>query len=354
MVGVPALALWLAGPSSRMCWPMRLLTSHRRRNSGGHDGDGEGGPTRGHEREHRSAAHVLGSRRRRHGPRAPRPPRPGRRRAGERRPPPGWSRGPCRPPPPRRRRRPDRPLGRWPAAGRARRAGDRRHGAWSAEGTAPARTSADDGFGVLVARVVRGEDGHVGQAGGRFAHQGALGPVPAPPAAEDHEDPPAGPGQSPGLAQGHLEAGRGVGVVDETVQGAPRSGVATTSSRPGTAPAADSPAATTSGSTPRTTAASAASRAFSTLTAPVIASSTRWARQVNEEPPGSRARPSEAASRRTADQGDPGVGQQPSAPAVVGVHHPAHGPLGREQRGLGREVVRPSSGGSRGGRGSGW
>ncbi len=29
MVGVPALAMWTWGPSSRICWPMLFLSSHR-------------------------------------------------------------------------------------------------------------------------------------------------------------------------------------------------------------------------------------------------------------------------------------------------------------------------------------
>ncbi len=31
IVGVPALAMWTCGPSSRICWPMLFLSSHRMR-----------------------------------------------------------------------------------------------------------------------------------------------------------------------------------------------------------------------------------------------------------------------------------------------------------------------------------
>ena len=71
----------------------------------------------------------------------------------------------------------------------------------------PARNAAqhllDDGQRVLVAGVVGREEGQVAQVRRRRAHQGALGPVPVPAAAEDAEHP-ARRGQPARLAEHDL------------------------------------------------------------------------------------------------------------------------------------------------------
>ena len=82
----------------------------------------------------------------------------------------------------------------------------------------PAQHLRDDGSRILVARVVRRDEGDVAHARGDAAHQGALGPVPIPPAAEDAQDPTARRKGS-SLAQHHLQPGRRVRVVDEHGEG---------------------------------------------------------------------------------------------------------------------------------------
>ena len=175
---------------------------------GGQHGHPQGDAARGHQRDHRSAPRpAVGQRRPGH--------RPGRRRAGAGRPPPGWSRGPCRPPPPRRRVGRGRPPGRW----RRRRSGSTTSSAALA-GT-PARTwsmmaagSSDRGLSEVRTATSASRPGHL-------AHQRALGRVPVAPAAE-HAHHPAVAGQTPGRGQGHVQAGRGVGVVDQDGEAAGR------------------------------------------------------------------------------------------------------------------------------------
>ncbi len=75
-----------------------------------------------------------------------------------------------------------------------------------------------DGSGVLATRVVGGEDGEVGQAGGDLAHQRSLGPVAVAAAAEDHQHTP-GPGHAAGTGEGLLKGVGGVGVVDQHREG---------------------------------------------------------------------------------------------------------------------------------------
>jgi hypothetical protein len=75
----------------------------------------------------------------------------------------------------------------------------------------------DDRLGILTARIVRGDDGHVGKARGDRAHQRTLAPVPIAAAAE-HTDQPA-VRQRAGLVQHRLEGTRLVRVVDQHGEG---------------------------------------------------------------------------------------------------------------------------------------
>ena len=208
MVGVPALATWVAGPSSLMCWPICAAAEVADEERGGEDGDPQRDASRDEQSEHVAsglrvqppesrrprgrrrtassrAAQVLGSdpnrteRARRastassKGSRCPRPP--------------GRSRAPCRRPRRRPPGRPHRGHGGSPPRGRAR---PRRAGC-PARRACPPSTSSMMARGIFVARVVRRHERQVAQARGHAAHDGALGPVPVPAAPEDAQHPPA-------------------------------------------------------------------------------------------------------------------------------------------------------------------
>ncbi len=173
----------------------------------------------------------------------------------------------------------------------------------------------DDGRRVLGAGVVRGEHDHLGHAGGHRPHLGALAPV-AVAAATEQADHPSAVGHVTSRGDGPLQPGRGVGIVDHHGEGRP---ARTTSMRPGTGWAAPSPSATRSSSTPRRVATVAATRALSTLKAPLNGSVTGRPRQRKDDQPMPRRIP-DASARRTAVTG------RPRTP------RPGGGPRGRRRR----------------------
>ena len=72
----------------------------------------------------------------------------------------------------------------------------------------------DDGRRILVARVVGRHEGEVAEVRCGCSHQGPLGPVTVPTAAEDAEHTPGGR-QCARLSEHHLQPDRCVGVVDQ-------------------------------------------------------------------------------------------------------------------------------------------
>ena len=214
MVGVPALATWVAGPSSLMCWPISRLPEVADEKGGGEDGD----PQRDAPRDEQSEHVASGFRMRaagaeptaagaavtptggavgapaprcsgptRSAPTGPGAPRPRRRRADARPRSPDRSRGPC---PAMTTTSPGA------AASRARRIATPRSGSTTTRGLSrppgiPPSTSSMMARRILVAWVVRRHEGEVAQARRHRAHQRALGPVPVPAAPEDAQHPTA-------------------------------------------------------------------------------------------------------------------------------------------------------------------
>ncbi len=169
---------------------------------------------------------------------------------------------------------------------------------------------------------------------GRFP----LVPVSTAPEHADHptRTGPSRSNQVPGRRQGGIQAGRGVGIVHQHDEG--RTGLDTTSIRPGTGSAPARPAAIWSSSTPSESATVAASRALSTLNRPDSGRVTGRPRHRNED------EPTEVTMSSASERGDPDhpvpdhlVGQS-VAPGVVHVDHGHLGPVGIEQPGLGPEV----------------
>ena len=256
MVGVPALAMWTWGPSSRICWPMLFLISHRM--STGVD---------------RTATHratppdviseiIAGV--------------PPNRSARARRASTRSSNGTDRPPTvwvvswPLPATSTTSPGSARPTASRmaAARSGST---TTSAPAPSPGPDLVDDGHGVLGPRVVRGQDDHVGQPRRHRAHLRPLPRVAVAAAPEQRRSrgrrrPGRGPRSAP--PRGRPGCGRS--------RRAPRPGSGGHHLHPARAPdrRRPRPSTTWSSSTPRVVATAAATRALSTLNRPVSGRST--------------------------------------------------------------------------------
>ena len=237
IVGVPAFRVWWAGPSTRICWPIRQRMSQRssigvpkpatRIETAPADRRGiTGPPPRG-----ASARQLLGD-----DVAVVELDRAVRRS-------PGSSRGPCRR---RRRRRPRR------ADSSAAAIAWRRSGSTTSRAVAVAARAdlLDDRERVLAAGVVGGEHRDVGEARGDRAHHGPLLAVAVAPAAEDHDHPSAFASSASARAARRtcLEAGGGVRVVDHDRRH--RADWAPPPAGPEGGSAADSPAAMVAGGHP--------------------------------------------------------------------------------------------------------
>ncbi len=218
IVGVPALATWVAGPSSRMYWPISRVRKYRMR--------------KGVERMASQSAM----------PPETSSPSTCRQGSGCRSCPAGAQDGRVRPVTGRQRvtrlvgvvegdplspdllvrlvpfsRQHDHVTRRGGLEGAAD-----RHGALGLDDhgrvVTPTRDAAqylvDDGGRLLVARVVRRHDRHVAQADRCLTHERTLGPV-AVAATPEHGEHPATGCEGPRLAEHHLQAGGRVGVVDD-------------------------------------------------------------------------------------------------------------------------------------------
>ena len=318
MVGVPALALWLAGPSSRMCWPISRRRSHRIRSGRGQDGQPEGHAPRGHEREHRSVRSstwapgggVAGS-----GSGAPTATARSSKGTAAPRRPPGRSRGPCRRAPPRHRTGPRRAPTRWPGAGRARPPGGPRP-------MPPGRRSAP----ATISSMMAAGSSSRGLSEVTMVSVAPVRPPP-PPSAAAWPGPgprrtrrPRAPGRRGRSAARHSSsttprAGRGVGEVDQDAERGPDPGPRRPPLRGARGPAGPPPARPrpVRDRCPAASAASAASSALSTLTAPVIGSTTDRPRQVKPVRPGARV-DVRGGGAPHADHRDAGLVEQPPAP----------------------------------------
>ena len=204
MVGVPALAMWTWGPSSRICWPMLFLTSQRMSSGVDEHGHPQGDASRGHEARSPSRAVPPG------GAAARRPPRrrssKGTRPVADRS---ASSRGPCRP-------RSTTSPGPGQVDGQPM-ASARSGSTTSSAGPAmPGADLPDDGRrGPRTVGLSEREHDHVGPPRRHRAHLGPLAPVAVAPAPEQRRSP-GRPRPGPRAAvEGHLEPGRGVGVVDD-------------------------------------------------------------------------------------------------------------------------------------------
>ena len=298
MVGVPALAMWTWGPSSRICWPMLFLISHRI--STGVD------RTATHRARPPDVIREINGdcpRARAEGPSRLDPVVEGPGPTSGR---PGWTRGPSRPGAPRRPARRARWPVRWPGPGRPRPPPRRRRSTRSGSRSMMAIGSSDLG-------IVRGQDDH--------DRPGGTTPRPSRAVCPGHGLRHSRTGR-PGGRTGQRPGPRSAPPPGRPGCGRSRPGPRTadprrrTSMRPGTGPAAARPAATGPRRS-RGPATAAAIRALSTLNPPVSGDRHR---PIAPPERGPADRGHQVAGVVPTDRHEAGPGQlggQPAPPRVV-------------------------------------